>query len=410
MPTIRLRLVPAVLLVIAIGCKKDATEPAEQEPANPPFYSSPVEVSSELAFARLGAGYHHTCALTAAGDAWCWGWDDYGTLGTAEPVATCGDALDGPLGCSGEPLPVAGGFAFAAVAPSLRHTCALRDDGAAFCWGNSAGTGGDHPSGPAVRPVETELRFTALSASLGDFVTCGLVPGGQAWCWGPDDPNRGGLGTGAASGTRTPVAVAGDRRFVSLSVGGFHTCGVATDGAAWCWGGNWYGQLGIGSAGGAGGTMTVPQATAVLGGHGFTQVASGVSYTCGLTTAGGALCWGDGGAFGVGAYVTEPVPVGEGPAFASLHAGARHICGLTQEGVAYCWGANDVGQLGDGTTVDRATPTPVPGTLRFSGLTAGGGHTCGLATDGRAWCWGGNPYGQVGRPGSETTHSPMEEP
>jgi alpha-tubulin suppressor-like RCC1 family protein len=249
--------------------------------------------------------------------------------------------------------------------------------------------------------VAGDHRFTALSASLVDFVTCGLAANGQAWCWGPDHPNRGGLGTGSRGDAPAPVAVGDDLRFASLSVGEFHTCGVATDGAGWCWGGNWHGQLGIGSMGQEGGTMTTPLPALVLGDHAFTQIAAAVSHTCGLTPAGGVLCWGDGRPFGLARSATAPVAAADGIAFASVHAGGRHTCGLTAEGVAYCWGENDGGQLGDGSTEYRAEPTPVSGELRFSALTAGAGHTCGLATDGRAYCWGFNPYGEVGRRGSE---------
>jgi alpha-tubulin suppressor-like RCC1 family protein len=249
--------------------------------------------------------------------------------------------------------------------------------------------------------VAGDHRFAALSTSLADFVTCGLVADGQAYCWGPDHPNRGGLGTGTAGGAPTPVAVAGDLRFVSLSVGEFHTCGVATGGAAYCWGGNWYGTLGIGSAGGEGGPMTKPLPVPVLGDHAFTRITASTSNTCGLTAAGGVLCWGSGRPFGGEGYVTAPLAVDQGIAFTSVHAGGQHTCGLTAQGVAYCWGENDAGELGDGSTEYRSTPAQVAGNLRFSSLALGGVHTCGLATNGRAYCWGLNAYGQVGRPGSD---------
>jgi alpha-tubulin suppressor-like RCC1 family protein len=68
--------------------------------------------------------------------------------------------------------------------------------------------------------------------------------------------------------------------------------------------------------------------------------------------------------------------------------GNGHSCALDEEGRAWCWGRNGSGQLGDGTTEDRSTPTPVAGNLRFSQIVAGYSHTCGLALDGSAHCWG----------------------
>jgi hypothetical protein len=45
---------------------------------------------------------------------------------------------------------------------------------------------------------------------------------------------------------------------------------------------------------------------------------------------------------------------------------------------AYCWGQNDGGQLGDGTTTDRLTPTPVVGGLTFTSLAIGNADACGI--------------------------------
>lgn len=101
-----------------------------------------------------------------------------------------------------------------------------------------------------------------------------------------------------------------------------------------------------------------------------------------------------------------PTPVastagGEVVVFASLEAGGGHTCGLTSTGKAYCWGVNNFGQLGDGTTADRSTPTAVTGpgggsALAFAGLATGGTHTCGRTTGGLIYCWGWNHLGQLG--------------
>lgn len=76
--------------------------------------------------------------------------------------------------------------------------------------------------------------------------------------------------------------------------------------------------------------------------------------------------------------------------WASLTVGNYHTCGLSVDGVAYCWGQNDNGELGDGTTVARATPTRVAAEFKFAALAAAWTHTCGLATTGAAYCWGEN--------------------
>ena len=64
--------------------------------------------------------------------------------------------------------------------------------------------------------------------------------------------------------------------------------------------------------------------------------------------------------------------------FTSISARYGETCGVIAGGSAYCWGDNGYGQLGDGTTISRSTPTAVSGGLRFSVVKTGGGFACGL--------------------------------
>src|SRR5438132_14428751 len=98
---------------------------------------------------------------------------------------------------------------------------------------------------PPPPPVDGGKPFGALSA--GAVQTCGVTTGGQAYCWG--DNLEGRLGTGGSFLTARqwdtkPSAVAGDLKFTMISAGDYHSCGVAIDGAVYCWGGNAEGQLG----------------------------------------------------------------------------------------------------------------------------------------------------------------------
>ncbi len=71
-----------------------------------------------------------------------------------------------------------------------------------------------------------------------------------------------------------------------IAAGPYHNCGIAQGGAAYCWGLNWYGQLGSGT------TTSTTSPVAVTGGHTFTQIAAGQYHTCALDTSGSAYCWG----------------------------------------------------------------------------------------------------------------------
>ena len=294
-----------------------------------------------------------------------------------------------------------GNVVAAAIAAGAYHICGLTSAGAAYCWGyNGEGQFGDGSTTNSPTPVAVAggLSFSALGA--GSDHTCALTTSGAAYCWGRG--YEGQLGDGSTTGSLTPVAVVGDHTFIALSLGGDrgHTCGLTSVGTAYCWGYNGSGQLGDGSTS----NSAIP--VAVVGGHNFVALTaaggllSSPSHTCGLTSNGAAYCWGDNytGQLGDGSTTNSPTPVAVagGLSFSALGAGFDHTCGLTQSGTAYCWGYNQVGSLGDGSTTSSTTPVAVAGGLTFSALALGELHTCGLTSSGAAFCWGFNYYGQLG--------------
>jgi len=80
----------------------------------------------------------------------------------------------------------------------------------------------------------------------------------------------------------------------------------------------------------------------------------------------------------------------------SVVSGELHTCALLANGAVKCWGGNNSGQLGDGTLVDRLTPTHVAGVSAAREISAGAGHTCALLAGGGIKCWGLNLSGQLG--------------
>ena len=133
-----------------------------------------------------------------------------------------------------------------------------------------------------------------------------------------------------------------------VTVGGRQACSLQQDATVRCWGGNTYGELGIGST-------TNSSTPANPGLTGVRQISAGDGYTC----------------------------------------------AVLQTGSIYCWGLNDSGQLGDGTNSQRNSPTKVVGITNAVSVEAGRYHTCAILADGSVSCWGSNQYNQLG-----TTVSP----
>lgn len=326
----------------------------EADPLRQESQLPPVPVEGELSFAKLGAHLEeHVCGTTTAGVAYCWGLDEFTALG-APTSKTCADADSGDqFGCSTAPLRVNTQVAFDWVSAFWDHSCGLTSAGEAYCWGDNGGgvlgvSGGERESPTA---VETNLTFKALAATAHN--TCGVASDGTVHCWG-----GAGLavkGPGEADGS-DPVAISGLPPMESLAGGRWHMCGLATVGRAFCWGLNHAAQLGAASQD----SCPVNQAVVdcsftpieVVGNHRFTALTAGTDFTCGVTAAGEAYCWGDArlGKLGVdpsvGATVMNPVRVPGGHAFVAIESGDAHTCAITAASAVLCWGDNSSRQLG----------------------------------------------------------------
>ena len=322
-------------------------------------------------------------------------------------LAACGDDNnDHIIQVRTQPTPMQVSLAQPVVSANAgwAHTCAVLADASTDCWGGNQfgqlGNGGASvicvegtslcSNGPVVVSGATQWA----SVAGGYLYTCGIDTGGVARCWGAG--RRGQLGDGNQATSDVPTTVSGGLTFTQISgaTGGDLACGISGS-ALYCWGTGYYGQPGTGGV-----TQIALVPYRVAPAQSFARVAVGELHACALDTTGAAYCWGANGLGQVGDGTTTdkttPTVVLGGRTYAQIATGLAHTCALDNSGVAFCWGAS--GQIGRTTvtTTDQATPAAVAGAQQFVSIAAGGWHTCGIDTSGQTYCWGDNSYSQFG--------------
>jgi alpha-tubulin suppressor-like RCC1 family protein len=320
---------------------------------------SPVRVADlDASVVEVAAGYHHTCARMADGSLWCWGENGSGRLG------------DGTTADHAAPIPVAAlGNGVAQVGGGLEHTCARTNDAAVWCWGENL----HHQLGDnTIDDKSSPQQVVALSNDVAEIAVkhehaCARKTDGSLWCWGDNGAGQTGNGTFADTPAPEPNAALGNA-VASVAAASLHTCALKTDGTVWCWGDNFYGQLGDGTTDGQ---------------------PCGVSSRC----------------------KPAPVQAAIGADNAAIAAGSSHTCALKTNGTLWCWGQNSDGQLGNGSTADSVTPIQVIalGTPVVA-ASAGVNHTCARTADGAYWCWGASFHGEMGNGATEILQATPVQP
>ncbi|CAB4875405.1 unannotated protein [freshwater metagenome] len=351
----------------------------------------------------LAAGNGHSCTVRADTTVQCWGANDSGQLGDGtnldSNVALVVSGIGGTGALSNVVSVTAGGV----------HSCALLADGTVQCWGyNGEGELGDGTTIDSNAPVVVSGLSGVVSIAAGDSHTCAVLSSGAVWCWGANAFGQ--LGDGTIVDASVPVNVKDPAGTGSLSgvamvaVGDSHSCAVSSAGGAFCWGYNFFGQLGDGTTN----RSSVPVVVADAAGTGVlsnvSSISVGADHSCVLSAVGGVLCWGynDDGQLGNGSTTASPIPVvvsgasgtGALAAVTAISAGSYHTCALTSAGVL-CWGYNDDGQLGNNTTTSASHPVVVSGLIGAGSISGGGTHSCALSS-GVVQCWGDNTLGQLG--------------
>jgi len=283
-----------------------------------------------------GAG----CAMLGDGAVWCANTNDWGQLG------------DGTMGASRAAMAPTRGLTDAIELAGVSESfCARRRGGAVSCWGrNDVGQFG-FTGGPCLRaegcanvPTASSRFAGAAQVALGGSVTCVLSAAGAVGCTNSGTPDR------------SDLTVLIPRGATAVAAGFESRCALMDDGTVQCWGGNSYGQLGNGTATGS----LTP--VAVAGITNAVQLAVGLNHACARLADGTVRCWGYNGygALGDGTTTHRRTPVAvTGLTGVDLLARAQrseHMCARRTDGAVWCWGQNLFSQLGDGSTTARTRP------------------------------------------------------
>ncbi len=395
---------------------------------------TPTAVPNLTNVRAIAANGDHTCATLASGTLQCWGDNSTGQIGdgTSGGAETPAPVQANQTRPSPTAVPIPNAPPVRLVSPGWFHTCAVLADGTATCWGNDRhGQLGDsllaeRDAPDVTKPVAGLSGSTVVANGDPTDGQCIVLPNGTVKCWGNNQ--YGMVGDLSTTPAPTPVLVNNVTHpfgnALSVCQGEDFSCALLADGTAQCWGGNYAGQLGYGSAPDS---AAHSQPSGVLGLTNAVAIACGQAFACALLADGTLQCWGDNDEFQLGnaspqvlqtAPTTVVGPDGVTPFGQNrfIAAGAYHTCAVHGDGTTQCWGESAYGQLGDNDVCSNdpgcpmnwyPEPAQLPSSPAAKSLALGDYHTCALLADGTARCWGRDQDGELGNGATSDSAVPV---
>lgn len=250
-------------------------------------------------------------------------------------------------------------------------------------------------------------RFYTFVGGCGAAATGLNYSDGVAYSWG--DNWWGQLGNNTRTGASSPVSAVGGHSFVKIfgSVANGNYFALKADGSLWSWGRNSSGQLGDNTV------VSRSSPVSVYGNHSFISIAPGSDHVVALKANGEVWAWGYNGwgQLGLGDISDRSTPVKINThLFTKIAAGNAHTIALKSDGTSWGWGYNGSGQIGDNTKTNRSAPVSTVGAKVFLDISCSYNTTNAITnSDGRLWSWGSNEYGQLGN-NSATTGADKSSP
>jgi alpha-tubulin suppressor-like RCC1 family protein len=221
-------------------------------------------------------------------------------------------------------------------------------DGQLYCWGRNwqgnIGLNDSHPGIDQLSPVRSGMQTDWKLVATGDGHTCGIRGAGLLFGWGRNTSANLGLGQTSDQQRRSATQIGSDDDWLSVVSGQDSSCGIRAGGELFCWGGNSFGNLGLGD------TSQRLLPTPVVPGREWTQVSIDTFHGCGVDVDRNLYCWGRGieGQLGTGDNAERLTPELVGQGFAQVVVGRMSSCARTIDNLILCCGENAAGQLGLG--------------------------------------------------------------
>ena len=344
-------------------------------------------------------------AQANGGSIMAWGTNNRGQVGN-------GTATTSGCDCVSSPVSVSGVSSAAQISGGGEAALALLADGSVVGWGDDTyGQIGDGGSGESLVPIPArELPHGIVAIDVGGSHSLALLANGTVLAWGEDASGQLGVPPGGLetcfinSCRRTPAPVPGLSSVVAISTSESSNLALLADGTVMGWGDDRYGQVGDGT-GIASGCRCVPTPVAVPGVKGAMAISSGTEGGAALLADGSVRDWGtniegqigNGTIAAGGCYCVGPTAVSGLTGVKALTGGSRFRLALLADGTLRGWGANNVGQLGQGSTSESVTvPALAAPSISARAVSSGSFHTLALLDSGAVSSWGYNERGQVG--------------
>jgi alpha-tubulin suppressor-like RCC1 family protein len=257
------------------------------------------------------------------------------------------------------------------------------------------------------------ILLVSFIATLANRVPSPIVFGDNTsatstlWAWGWNGSGQ--LGDGTTDDKNTPTQIGSATGWSAIAVGWNHTVALKSDGTLWAWGDNTYGQLGDGTN-----TRRSTPTQESTGAANWSAISGGGEHTVALKSDGTLWAWGrnHNGQLGDGTTAEKytPTQIRSETNWTAIAATALRTVALKSDGTLWSWGRNDKGQLGDGTNTDRSTPTQESTeATNWTKITGGGYDTVALKSDGTLWAWGHNYCAQLGDGTTSDRNTPTQE-